>query len=174
MGGAVFPLPCLTWDQTMVKVMKIMVTSFQRSYARTATLSVPNPVAGQLQPMSLPETHGLASLGQSLVGSLLLCPGSWCKQCSVCALQECVSPVLGKSGGSGGLMVTPSKSAYATPRSAAPRAPAPAADHCWPVPLQETLKHSKAGLALSLWGLLVCTRFCLSPLSISGRYGVWF
>ena len=64
-------------------------------------------------------------------------------------------------------MATSSKSAYAIPRSAGPRAPAPAADPCWPVPLQETLRHSKAGLALSLWGLLVCTRFCLSPLSIS-------
>ena len=27
MGGAVFPLCCLTWGQTMVEVMKIMVTS---------------------------------------------------------------------------------------------------------------------------------------------------
>ena len=28
----------------------------------------------------------------------------------------------------------------------------------------------------TLWGLwvLVCTRFCLSPPSISGRYGIWF
>ena len=38
--------------------------------------------------------------------------------------------------------------------------------------LQETLKHSKAGLAQFLWDLLVCTRFCLSPLSISGIYRV--
>ena len=30
-------------------------------------------------------------------------------------------------------------------------------------------KHPKAGLAQSLWGFLVCTRFCLSPLRISGR-----
>ena len=36
-------------------------------------------------------------------------------------------------------MVTSSKKAYAIPRSAAPRAPAPAAGHCWPTPLQETL-----------------------------------
>ena len=83
--------------------------------------------------------------------------------------QACVS-----SGGSiVGLIVTSSKRAYATPRSAAPRAPAPAAGHCWPVPPQETLKHSKAGLAQSLWGLLVCTRLCFSPLSVSGEYGVW-
>ena len=37
-----------------------------------------------------------ASLGQSLVGSLLLSSGSWCAQGSVCAFQESVSPVLFK------------------------------------------------------------------------------
>ena len=37
-----------------------------------------------------------ASLGQSLVGSLLLSPRPWCTQVSVCALQESVSPVLCK------------------------------------------------------------------------------
>ena len=40
--------------------------------------------------------HSLESLGQSLVGSLLLSPGSWCTQDSVCALQESLSPVLCK------------------------------------------------------------------------------
>ena len=40
--------------------------------------------------------HSQASLGQSLVGSLLLFPGSWCRQSFVCALQESVSPVLCK------------------------------------------------------------------------------
>ena len=59
-----------------------------------------------------------------------------------------------------GLMVTSSKRAYATPRTAAPRAPAPVAGHCWPGPPQETLKHSKAGLAQCMWTLLVSTRFC--------------
>ena len=39
------------------------------------------------------------------------------------------------------------------PRSAGTRAPVPTARHCWPVPLQETLKHSKAGLAQSLVGI---------------------
>ena len=72
-----------------------------------------------------------------------------------------------------GLMATSSKRAYATPRSAAPRAPAPVAGHCWPIPPQETLENSKAGLAQSLFGLM-CKRFCLSPLSVTGRYGVWF
>ena len=82
----------------MVEVMKIMVTSFKRSHACTATLSAPNPAAGHCQPMPPLETpgHSWASLGQSLVGSLLLSPGSWCAQGSVCALQESVSPVLCK------------------------------------------------------------------------------
>ena len=60
-----------------------------------------------------------------------------------------------------GIMATSSNRAYAIPKPAAPRAPAPAAGHCSPVPLQETLKHSKAGLAQSLWVLLVCTRRAL-------------
>ena len=57
--------------------MKIMLTSFKRSHAHTATLSAPSCAAGHCQPMPPPETpgHSRASLGQSLVGSLLLSPG---------------------------------------------------------------------------------------------------
>ena len=40
MGGAVFPLCCLTWGQTMVEVVKIMATSFQRSHTCTASLII--------------------------------------------------------------------------------------------------------------------------------------
>ena len=74
-----------------------MATSFKGFHAYTATFSAPNPVAGHCQPTPL-ETpgHSWASLGQSLVGSLLLSPGSWCAQGSVCALQESVTPVLCK------------------------------------------------------------------------------
>ena len=51
-----------------------------------------------LRPMPPLETpgHSQASLAQSLVGTLLLSPGSWCTQGFVCALQESVSPVLWK------------------------------------------------------------------------------
>ena len=81
-----------------------------------------DPAAGHRKPTLLPETpgHSQASLDQSLVGSLLLSPGSWCAQGSVCALkilfpQSCVS-----SGGSMvGFMATSSKKAYAISRSAA-------------------------------------------------------
>ena len=63
----------------MVEVMKIMVTSVKGSHVDTATFSAPNPAAGHHQPTPLPETpgHSQSSLGQSLVGSLLLSPGSW-------------------------------------------------------------------------------------------------
>ena len=73
--------------------MKIMVTSFKRSHCCT---QCPRPCNGPLL------THTSATntwipkgrSGQSLVGSLLLSPGSWCTRGSVCALQESVSPVL--------------------------------------------------------------------------------
>ena len=94
-----------------------------------------------------------------------------------------------------GLTVTSSKRAYATPRTATPRAPAPAAGHCWPVPPQEMLKHSKACLVSfcgvswlhtvlfepseclwQVWGLIL-TWFCpsyrlagASPLSMDVGY----
>ena len=59
----------------------------------------PNPAAGHCQPTPPLGTpgHSQASLSQSLVGSVLLSPGSWCTQGFVCALQESVSPVLYKN-----------------------------------------------------------------------------
>ena len=80
------------------KITEITETSFKKSHANTATLSAPNPAAGHCRPTPLLETpgHSRASLGQSLVKSLFLSPGSWCAQDSVCAFQESVSPVLCK------------------------------------------------------------------------------
>ena len=73
-----------------------MVMSLKKS--QYAPLCAPNPAAGHCRPMPLLETpgHSWANLGQSLVGSLLLYPGSWCAQDFVCALQKSVSPVLFK------------------------------------------------------------------------------
>ena len=58
-----------TWHQTMVEVMKIMVTSFKKSHAHTATLSAPNPAAGHHWPTPLLETpgHSQASVGQLFI-----------------------------------------------------------------------------------------------------------
>ena len=77
-GWSYVPSLLFTWGQAMVEVMKIMATSFKRSHACTGTLTAPNPAAGHHQPTPLPETpgHSQASLSQSLVGSLLLSPGS--------------------------------------------------------------------------------------------------
>ena len=82
-------LPAIYLGQTIVEVMKVMGTSLKRSHACTATLSAPNPAAGHHQPAPPLDTpgHSRARLGQSLVGLLLLFPGSWCTQGSVCALQ---------------------------------------------------------------------------------------
>ena len=68
----------------MVEVMKIMGISFKRSCACTATLTALNPAAGHHRPMPLLETpgHSRASLGQSLVGTLLLSPEAWCTRFS--------------------------------------------------------------------------------------------
>ena len=75
---------------------KVPCTKMSR--ARTAVLSAPNPAAGHHQPTPLPGTpgHSGTNLGQSLVGSVLLSPGSWCTQGFVCTLQESVSSVLCK------------------------------------------------------------------------------
>ena len=61
----------------------------QRSHACTATLSATNPAAGHHRPTPLLETsgHSQASLGQSLVGSLLLPSGSWCIRFCLCPLR---------------------------------------------------------------------------------------
>ena len=75
----------------MVEVMKIMATTLLHSVPLTLHQATTDSTP-------LPETpgHSQASQGQSLVGSLLPSPGSWCIQGFVCALQESVSPVLCK------------------------------------------------------------------------------
>ena len=120
----------------MEEVMKVIVTSFKRSLPHTSGLSAPSPEAGPCPPMPPWESLGYAwtSVGQCLgvlwghcsflldtgVHKVLFVPSK------SLFTQSCVS-----SGGSiVGLMVTSSKSTYATPKSAAPRAPAPAAGHC--------------------------------------------
>ena len=70
-----------------------------------------------------------------------------------------------------GLIATSSTAAYAIHRSAAPRAPAlwqPTAD------LYLHRRHSNTVLAQSLLGLLFpgAHKVCLSPVSISGGFGV--
>ena len=103
--------------------------------------------------------------------SLFLGPGA---QGSVCALQESICQSCVSSGSSMvGLMATSSKRAYAIPKSAAPRAAVPVGVPCWPVPLQEMLKHSSVSVSVGFLGP-GAHKTCLSPLSVSGRKWVWF
>ena len=151
-GGTVLP-PCyLTWGQTIVEVMKIITTSFKRSRACIATLNAPNPAAGHHRSTlhrRLLDTHG--QVWVSLLWghcSLLLVHTSF-----FCVLQESISQSCVSSGTSMvGLMATSSKRAYVIPRSTTPRASAPAAVHCWHIPLQETLKRSSVSVSVGSLG----------------------
>ena len=78
----------LTWDQTMVEVIKIMVTSLKRSQACTTTVRAPNPAAGHHWPMPSPDSW--TPRGKSPVGSLFLSLGSQCTR-FCCVLQESIS-----------------------------------------------------------------------------------
>ena len=49
-GWSCVPSLLFTLGQTVVEVMKIMVTSFKRSHAGTATLSASDPAAGHRHP----------------------------------------------------------------------------------------------------------------------------
>ena len=147
-----------------------MATSFKRSHACTTTLSAPNPAAGHHQPTPLLETpgHSRASVGQSLVGSLLLSPGSWCAQGSICTCQESVSPVLCKFwkfyGGVNDDLLQEDLSHIHT------QSPCP----CGSPLLTCTSSgdtHSSVSVSVGSLGPAV-HKVCLSPLSISGKYGV--
>ena len=165
-GWSCVPSLLFTWGQTMVQVMKIMVTSLERSQACTAALSAPSPAAGHHRPTPPLETpgHPQASPLQSPVGSLLFSPGSWCTR-FCCALQESISQSCVSSGSSVvGLMVTSSKRTYAIPTS---RAPVPVSDHCRPIPPQQMLKHRSVLVSVGSLGPGV-HNVCLSLLSISG------
>ena len=141
-----------------------MATSFKRSScAHTATLSTSDTAAGHHWPTPLPEipVHSRARLGQSLLGSLLLSPGSWCTpgaQVFFCALQESVSPVLWKfwwfNGGVNGDLLQEGlcHTQVCCTQSLCPCS-SPLLTHISIGDIQ-TLKGS---LAQSLWGVLVHT-----------------
>ena len=109
-----------------------------------------------------PLTHASAgdswtSTGKSgSVSSGVTAPFSWVLMCTrfgSCPPRVC----LGSGSFVVGLMATFAKRAYAIPRSTAPRAPAHAAVHYSPIPLQETLKHHSGSVFVGFW-VLVCTR----------------
>ena len=113
--------------------MKIMETSFKMSHVGTPALSSSDPAAATADPLlhwRLLDTHGQVWVGLFWGHcSFLLGPGV--HKGSVSDLQESVYQSCVSSGSSVvGLMAMSSKRAYAISKSAAPRAPVPAAVHC--------------------------------------------
>ena len=153
--------------------MKIMAISFKRSHACTSILTAPSPAAGHQRPTPPLETpgHSQGSLGQSLLGSLLLSPGSWCTQGSVCALQKSYFPGCASSDSPVvGLMATSSRGLI----------PYPGRLHPEPDPCDSPLltgtstgdaKHSSVSVSVGSLGP-GAHKICFSPPSISGRYGI--
>ena len=163
MGGAVFP-PCyLTWGQSMVEVVKIMVHP-SKGPMQAPLYSVPQS-GSRLLPTHTSTGDPWKFTGNSRsVSCGLSAPFSWVLVCtSFClCLQESVSQSCVSSGGCMvGLMVTSSKRAYAIPRSTARRAPSPEESTA---DLYLLRRHSDTVLSQSLWGLwvLVSTR-CFEP-----------
>ena len=81
----------------MVGVMKVMATSFKMTVAHTTVFSVLTPEQDTVNTslcQRLLDTHTHTSLAQSLVGTLLLSPGSWCAHGCLCPSRVCFpSPV---------------------------------------------------------------------------------
>ena len=165
MGGAMFPPYYLTWGQTMVEV---------KVPCRHCCIQCPLPCS-RPQPTHASARDSWTLMGKSgSVSCRMTGPFSWVLVCTgfyLCPPIICFSVLCKFSWLCGGLMVT-SKRAYAIPRSTAPRAPAPAAAHCW---LYLIRRDSNIVLTQSLWGLwvLVCTRF-VWPSEHLCWYGVWF
>ena len=124
-GWSCVPSLLFTWGQTMVKVMKIMVTSLKRFHTCTVQSVPPTLQQATTNPglfWRLLDTHRQVSCGITvpfswvLVHKVLLCPPR-------INFPSCVS-----SGSSMvGLMVTSSKRTYPI---STPRAAIPTADHC--------------------------------------------
>ena len=144
----------------------------QRSCVHTEALGASDPALGHCHPTPPQETpgHSRASLGQPPGGchcSFLLSPGA--HKVLFVPSKSLFSQSYVSSGGSMvGLMVTFSLMPY--PSLWYPE-PLPLSAHCWPVPPQEMLKHSKAGLAQFLWGLLVYTKILFE--SLEHLWWVW-
>ena len=153
----------------MVEILKTMLTSFKRSHVGTATLSA-RPCSRSLRPTLPLETpeHTWASLGHSLAESLLLSPGSWCAQGSVCALQKSISPVLRKFLWLyGGVNGDPLQEGLRHTQACCTQSPCPRSSPLLTQTPQEIPTHSSVSVSVGSLGLGL-HKVCLSPLSISG------
>ena len=77
--------------------MAVMATSFKRAYICTVAFNALQQSTVDPPPPLETPGHSQASLAQSLVGTLLLSPGSWCTQGFVWALQSLFPQSCGSS-----------------------------------------------------------------------------
>ena len=125
-----------------------------------------------------PPTHASAgdswtpagNLGQSPVGSLLLSPGSQCTQGSVCA--RVYFPVLCKFWQScGGVNGNLLQEGLHHTHVCCTQSPRPCGSPLLTCTSKEMLRHSSISVSVGSLGP-GAHKVCLSPLSISGGYGV--
>ena len=143
----------------MVEVMKIMAISFKRSHACTALPpTLKQATANPRLCQRLLDTHGHVWVsflwGHYL---FLLGPGAY-KPLFVHSKSLFPWSCVSCCGSMVGLLATSSKRAYAIPRSVASRAPA--AGHCWPVPPQETLRHSSGSVSVGWVNASLFNKWC--------------
>ena len=145
-GWSFVPSLLFIWDKTMVEVMKIMVTSFKRSHATTATLTCPQTCS------SPPLTH--ASTGDSWTltgkpGSVscgLPAPFSWLPvhtRFCLCSLRVCFPALCQCWQLHGGVNGDLLQEGLCHTKSAAPTAPIPVAVNFWLTPPQEMLSNTE-------------------------------
>ena len=166
----------LTRGQNMVELMKIMATSFKNPMHTLLHVVPPTLQQATTDPClhrRLLNTHRKVWVS-FLWGHYFFLPGPGVHKVLFLPSKSLFPQSFVSSGISVvGLMATSSKRAYAITRSAAPRAPVPAAVRCWPVPLQETLKHSSVSVSVGPLGSGV-HKICLNLLSVSGGSGFYF
>ena len=143
----------------------------QKVPCRHCYTQCPQPCSRPL-PTHASAGHSQASLGQSLVGSLFLSPGS-CTQGSVCALQVSMSPVLCKFwwlyGGVNGNLL---QEGLCHTQVCFIQSPCPCSS---PLLTRTSAGDTHSSVSVSLGSLGPgAHKVCLSPLSVSGRYGVRF
>ena len=143
-----------------------------RALLHSVPLTLRQPTSDPHPRWRLPDTHG--HVWVSLLSQCSFLQGRGVHKVLFVPSKNVFPQCCGGSGGSlVGLMATSSKRAYAVPRPAASRAPAPAAGHRRAIPPQETLKHSSGSVSVGSLGP-GAHEVCLSPLNISGGYDIWF
>ena len=156
-----------------------MVTSFKRSHACTATLSAPNPAAGHSRPTPLPETpHGHSSgtlTGKSgSVSCGVIAPFFWVLVCT----RFCLSPprvcfpslvqaLVALWWVNGNLL----QEGLCHTQVYCVQSPCPHSSPLLTCTSSGEPKHSSVSVSVGSLGP-GAHKVCLSPLSVSGGYGV--